>query len=151
MAFGRRKEVINYLITQLSEIDGNTSPFDSSYTFNINLSNKVFRGLKFFDEIDAWPAIYVHGLEELREYHTHELVNAALPMMIVCYEKSGSPQEDLEKLIQDVEHVVNHLPLISPDNGITDILIDEILLDDGLLHPFGMCEIYLTVFYQLEK
>lgn len=151
MAFGRRKEILEYLVTHLKNINGSTSTYDSSYTYNRNLNNDVQRKLKFLDEVHSYPSIYLQGLEEFRDYQTYEFTNAALPIVIRCYEKSGSPREDLENLIQDIEHVLNHLPLISPDNGITDILIDEISTDEGLLAPNGIAEIFLTVFYVLEK
>jgi hypothetical protein len=151
MAYGRRKEILEYIVTKLKTINGSTSPFDSSYTFNKNLNNDVYRQVKFIDEVNSFPAVYLQGLEEIRDYQTYEFTNAALPIIIRCYDKSGSPNEDLEKLIQDIEHVLDHLPTISPDNGITDILIDEITLDEGLINPYGIGEIFMTVFYVLEK
>ena len=47
----RRKEIIEFLVTQVKEIDGAASGFDSSYTYNVNVFNNVFRKLKFLDEM----------------------------------------------------------------------------------------------------
>ena len=41
MATSRRSDIIDTLVTQLKEIDGAESSFDSSYTYNTNLFNNV--------------------------------------------------------------------------------------------------------------
>ena len=50
MATSRRSDIINLLVTELKKIDGGTSDFDSSYTFNTNLSNNVERKIRFLDD-----------------------------------------------------------------------------------------------------
>ena len=47
MAVSRRTEIIDFLVTQFKEIDGAQSGFDSSFTYNTNLFNNVFRKIKF--------------------------------------------------------------------------------------------------------
>ena len=46
MANSRRRNIVNFLVTQLKLIDSDTSTFDSSYTYNFDLSTNVFRKLK---------------------------------------------------------------------------------------------------------
>ena len=47
MATSRRSDIIDVLVTQLKEIDGAESGFDSDYTYNTNLYNNVERQIKF--------------------------------------------------------------------------------------------------------
>ena len=46
MTTNRRSEIVDFLITNLKLIDGGTSTFNSSYTYNLNLFNNAFRGVK---------------------------------------------------------------------------------------------------------
>ena len=50
MATSRRTDIIDLLVSQLKEIDGAESSFDSAYTYNVNLDNNVERKIKFLDD-----------------------------------------------------------------------------------------------------
>lgn len=150
MAFGRRKEILNTLKSELKNIDGDVSPYDSSYTFVSNLYSNIIRGFKFIDEINEFPSVYIHGGEELRIYHSNGLVDAELPVVARCYVKSETPQSDLDKISQDIEHMLENIPN-EETLGIMDISIDVISTDEGLMDPYGIGEIFFNVFYELEK
>ena len=53
----RRKEIVQYIVGQLKNIDGQSSTYDASYTYNNNLFENVFRKLKFLDEVNDFPAV----------------------------------------------------------------------------------------------
>ena len=55
MATSRRTDIIDLLVSQLKEIDGAESSFDSDYTYNVNLYNNVERKIKFLDEVNDFP------------------------------------------------------------------------------------------------
>lgn len=150
MAFGRRKEIANFLVEKFNLINGTFSNFNSNYKYKSNIVNKVFRRIKFIDEINAFPSAYIQISEETRIYNTDEFVEAELPVVIRVYVKSGSPTVDLENIAQDIEHVIYSLPN-ELNIGITDITIDDITNDNGVIAPFGIGEVFLTVFYQLER
>ena len=68
MTTNRRSEIVdNILIPELKKINGDTSTFDSSYTYKTNLFNNVFRGVKFLDEVNDFPAIYLAAGTEIRD------------------------------------------------------------------------------------
>ena len=52
MPTSRRTDIVDFLVTQLKEIDKAQSSFDSSYTYNTNLFTNVFRKIKFIDEVN---------------------------------------------------------------------------------------------------
>ena len=58
-------------------------------------------------------------------------------------------QSKVDDLIQDIEHVLYNLGDNS-DKGIFDIQIDNITADEGLIEPYGLAEIVLTIQYRLE-
>jgi len=149
MANSRRRNIVNFLVTQLKLIDSDTSTFDSSYTYNFDLSTNVFRKLKFIDEVNDFPSIYINAGAEIRNYETHGLTTANLPIIIRCYIKQEEAQDGLEDIIDDIEHVIYGIDN-QADKGILQITILNISTDEGLIEPYGIGEVSLNVEYELE-
>jgi hypothetical protein len=150
MAVSRRTEIIDFLVTQFKEIDGAQSGFDSSFTYNTNLFNNVFRKIKFIDEVNDFPALYLSAGTENRDFNTKSLTVATLDVTIRAYVfGEDDAQTKVDDLIQDVEHVIYNLG-DNADKGIFDIQIDNITADEGLIEPYGLAEIVITIQYRLE-
>jgi len=146
----RRKEIIEFIVTQLKEIDGAVSGFDASYTYNTNVFNNVFRKLKFLDEVNDFPSIYVSAGTENRDFNSQNLTTATLDATIRIYiYGEDDAQSQVDNLLQDVEHVIYSLGDNS-DKGILDITISNISTDEGLVTPYGLGEIELEIFYTLQ-
>ena len=146
----RRKEIVEFLVTQLKEIDGQTSGFSASYTYGNNLFNNVFRKLKFLDEVNDFPAIYISAGTEIRDFNSKNLTLATLDATIRAYVFGEDNSQDLsDSLVQDIEHVIYSLG-DNPDKGILDITIDNISTDEGLATPYGIAEVELTIVYRLD-
>jgi len=144
-----RKEITTRIITELKLINGQVSSFDSSYTYNSNLFGNVDRGFKFFDSINDFPSVYIVAGRETRTYNSQEFTEAGLPITLRIYHKSSDVQNELQNVIDDIEHVIYNLT-DSPILGIEDITIDAISTDEGLLEPYGFGEIILSVQYVLS-
>jgi len=146
----RRKEIIEFITTQLKEIDGQTSGFDASYTYVNNLFNNVYRKLKFLDEVNDFPALYISAGTEIRDFNSKNLTLATLDATIRAYVFGEDNSQDLsDSLVQDIEHVIYSLG-DNPDKGILDITIDNISTDEGLATPYGIAEVELTIVYRLD-
>jgi len=146
----RRKEIIEFIVTQLREIDGAVSGFDASYTYNTNVFNNVFRKLKFLDEVNDFPSIYVSAGTENRDFNSQNLTTATLDATIRIYiYGEDDAQSQVDNLLQDVEHVIYSLGDNS-NRGILDITISNISTDEGLVTPYGLGEIELEIFYTLQ-
>ena len=151
MPTSRRTEIIDFLVTRLKEIDGEASPFDSSYTFNTNLFNNVFRKLKFLDEVNDFPSLYIAAGTEFRDFNSKSLTVATLDVTIRAYVYGEDNSQSLaDDLIQDIEHVIYSLE-DNPDKGVQDIIIDSITVDEGLVEPYGLAEVILQIAYRLEN
>ncbi len=147
----RRKEIIEFLVTQLKEIDGQTSGFDASYTYVNNLFNNVYRGVKFLDEVNDFPAIYLAAGAENREFESLSLTVATLDVTIRAYVYGEDNSQSLaDDLLEDIEHVIYSLE-DSPTKGIQDITIESITVDEGLVEPYGLAEVNLQITYRLEN
>lgn len=149
MATSRRREIANELVIQLKKINGGVSTFNGSYTYNINLNSNVFRRIKFIDEVNDFPSVYLQAAEEIRIYQSHEFVEAELSVVIRSYVNTETAPQDLENLALDIEHILYNLPTTT-SLGILDITIDSISNDEGLMIPWGIGEIFITVQYELN-
>ena len=150
MPTSRRTDIVDFLVAQLKEIDKAQSGFDSSYTYNTNLFTNVFRKIKFIDEVNDFPALYLSAGTENRDFNTKSLTVATLDVTIRAYVfGEDDAQSKVDDLIQDIEHVLYNLGDNS-DKGIFDIQIDNITADEGLIEPYGLAEIVLTIQYRLE-
>ena len=147
----RRKEIVQFIVGQLKNINGQSSTYDASYTYNNNLFENVFRKLKFLDEVNDFPALYVSAGTELRNFNSKDLTVATLDVTLRAYVFGEDNSQSLaDDLVQDIEHVIYSLEDKS-DIGIQDITIDNISTDEGLAHPYGLAEIELTTVYRLNN
>lgn len=145
----RRRTITEYIIEQLKLINGGTSSFDSSYAYLTKLYNNVFRGLRFIDEINDFPSVYIQAGEEERFYQTNEFTLANLRLTLYIYVKAEDSEDKLENLIQDIEHVVYSLAP-NPNLEIADVIIETMSTDEGLMRPFGIGEAIISISYQIE-
>lgn len=143
----RRNSIVKALAEKFKEIDGTNG-------YNINLYGNVYPKLKFWDEVNDFPAVYMVAGGEQREYLPANFTWAYLNISVKAYvRKEDDPQSDLELLLEDLERCVNNNRVLVYDaenNGeTTEILVQSIITDEGLLHPYAVGEINLQVRYAL--
>lgn len=142
----KRTSIVNALVTKLKGING-TAPYSS------NLFNNAYPFLKFWDEIADFPAIYIVPGTETREYHPSSFTWAYLYLSVKVYTHGEEAQSTLETLLEDIEHCVNQNRVLVYDTvnnyETTEILIQSITTDEGLLAPFAVGEINLLVRYAM--
>jgi hypothetical protein len=143
----KRTKIVNALVEKFKEIDG-TGPYTT------NIYNNAYAKLKFWDEIQDFPSIYVTPGSETREYLPGDFTWGFLNIAIKCYVRSeDTAQEELEQLIEDIERCVDLNRVLQydtePGHETTEILVVSITTDEGLLVPYGVGEINLQVRYAL--
>jgi len=143
----RRTSIVKALAEKLKVIDGTGS-------YKSNLFNNSYPKLKFWDEVQDFPAIYLVAGSESRQYHPSDFTWAFMNISIKVYVKDESyPQEELEDLLNDIETVINDNRVLVYDTtnnlSTTEILIQSITTDEGLLAPYGVGEINVQVRYAL--
>ena len=147
----RRGNIVDFLVTSLKNINGSASTYNNAYTYNNNLFDNVYRKLKFLDEVNDFPALYLSAGTENRNFNSLSLTVATLDVTIRAYVYGEDNSQSLaDDLVQDIEHVIYSLG-DNPDKGILDITIDSISIDEGLAAPYGLAEVELTVVYRLEN
>lgn len=143
----KRTSIVKALAEKFKVIDG-TSPYIT------NLQNLSFSKLKFWDEVNDFPSVYLTPGTERREYHLADFAWGYLHVCVKVYCKSeDSAQEELEQLLQDLETCIDLNRQLVYDavagHETTEILIDSITTDEGLLAPYAVGEINLQVRYQI--
>jgi len=144
----RRRNIINTIVNKLREIDGGVSPFDASYTFANDIAGNAYRYLKFIDEVNDFPSLYLEVLPENRIYQTKGATESSLPFIIRIYVNQENSSAALESVMQDVEHIIYNLESQLSD-GVRDVTISSTSTDEGIFDPLGIGEIELLVNYEL--
>ena len=142
----RRQSIVNALVTQLKTINGTGA-------FLTNVNNNVSPRLKFWDEVDDFPALHINAGQETREYQGGGYKDRFLSMTIRCYVNSDNSVDELDKLLEDVETVIEDNSRLSYTDrqGATQstqqITIISITTDEGVLDPLGVGEMLIEVRY----
>lgn len=142
----RRTSIVKALATKLQEING-------EQPYNSNIYNNAFSYLKFWDEVQDFPSIYLTPGTEMRDYLPSDFTWGFLGVCVKLYCKGENATQDLENLLEDVERVIdnNRVLVYDQESGYetTEILITSITTDEGLLAPYAVGEINLQVRYQV--
>lgn len=140
-----RTSIAKALAGKLKEIDGTGS-------YKTNIFNNAYPKLKFWDEVSDFPSIYMSTGTETREYLPGNFKWAFLIISLKLYVKGEEPSIALENLLEDVEKVIDKNRTLVYDSTLpggetTEILINSIVTDEGLLEPYGVGEVNITVQY----
>lgn len=142
----RRSSIVDALVRELKKIDG-------SGNFLTDVFNNVHPRLKFWDEIEEFPAIHINAGSETREYQGAGYRDRYLSITIRCYVQEEDAVIALDKLLEDVETVLEDEASLSytDKQGLPqkthDIKIVSIETDEGVLEPYGVGEILVQVHY----
>ena len=142
----RRKRIVDALVDKLKTIDGQGA-------FLTDVGGNVHPRMKFWDEIDEFPALHLNAGSETREYQTAGIRDRFLSVTVRCYVQDEDAQEVLNELLEDVETVLednSRLKYIDKMNNVyytQQITIISIDTDEGVLEPLGVGEILLEVRY----
>lgn len=140
----KRTSIIGALAEKFKEING-VSPYTT------NLYNNSYAKLKFWDEVQDFPCVYITPGTETREYLPADFVWGFLGVTVKAYCKGENSQAQLEELLHDLETCIDNNRVLQYDgsNETTEILITSITTDEGLLDPYAVGEINLQVRYQV--
>lgn len=142
----RRQSIVNALVTKFKTIDG-------TGTFLSNVYGNVSPRLKFWDEVEDFPAIHLNAGSETRDYQAGGYKDRFLTVTVRAYVKEEDAVDALDKLLEDIETVVeqnSRLAYTDRQNNsqftqqITVVSIDT---DEGVLEPYGVGEVLLSVRY----
>jgi len=142
----KRQSIVNGLAEKLKTID-RTGKFLS------NLNNNVSPRLKFWDEVEDFPAVHINAGSETREYQTGGVKDRFLSITLRCYVNEEDAVDALAALLEDVEVVIeaNSRLAYTDRTGTARTTLQSTIVsidtDEGVLDPLGVGEILLEVRY----
>jgi hypothetical protein len=142
----RRLAIVDAIVSKLKDIDGTNQ-------YRTNLFQNVSPRLKFWDEVEEFPAVHLNAGSETREYQAGGYKDRFLSVTVRCYVNEEDAVEALEGLLEDVETVLeeNSRLAYTDTKGAAQytqqITIVSIDTDEGVLEPYGVAEMQLEVRY----
>jgi hypothetical protein len=142
----RRLGIVSAIVEKLKDING-------AGTFLSDLNENVSPRLKFWDEVEEFPAIHLNAGSETREYQAGGYKDRFLSVTVRCYVQAEDAVEALDELMEDVETVLEENSRLKyKDRTNTDQYTQQITIvsldtDEGVLEPMGVGEMLLEVRY----
>jgi len=142
----RRSNIVKALVSKLKTINGQGA-------FLTDVGEQVFPRLLFWDEVSEFPAIHINAGSETREYLTGGQKNRFLNVTIRCYVRDDDAQDMLNKLMEDVETVLEqnsdmtYKDQMNVEHSTQQLTIVSIDTDEGVLEPLGVGEILAEIRY----
>lgn len=143
----KRTSIIKALSQKIADTLTGTSEYPT------NLYGNCYAKLKFWDEVQDFPSVYMTPGMELREYLPGDFTWGMLSASIKLYCRGEDSQAELEQLLSDVEKCIDSNRQLVYDTELqlftTEILITSITTDEGLLTPYAIGEINIQIRYEL--
>lgn len=142
----RRLAIVEALSDKLKAINGTGQ-------YRTELNDNVFPRLKFWDEVEEFPAVHLNAGSERRDYQGGGFKDRYLTVTIRCYVNEEDAVEALEGLLEDVETVLEDNSRLSYRDRLgaaqhtQQITILSVDTDEGVLEPLGVGEIICEVRY----
>ena len=142
----RRKRIVDALVAKLKTINGQGA-------FLTDVGGNVHPRMKFWDEVEEFPALHLNAGSETREYQSAGVRDRFLSVTVRCYVQDEEAQEVLNELMEDVETVIednSRLEYTDKMNNVyytQQITVISIDTDEGVLEPLGVGELLLEVRY----
>jgi hypothetical protein len=142
----RRLGILTAIVEKLKDING-----EGEYLTNLN--QNVSPRLKFWDEVEEFPAVHLNAGSETREYQGGGYKDRFLSITIRCYVEDDDAVKALDELMEDVETLLeenSNLTYIDRKNVVQStqqITIVSIDTDEGVLEPLGVGEMLIEVRY----
>ena len=142
----RRMAIVKALANTLRKIDG-------SGEFQTDLGGNVHPNLKFWDELNEFPAIHITAGAEHRVYQGGGYKDRFLTATVRIYVKQEEAINALEAIMEDVETVIEDNSKLQYKDRLGkaqfthQITILSLITDEGVLEPYGVGEMALEVRY----
>ncbi len=152
-----RSDIFDACITALQNINGSTSSYDSTYTYQTSLA-QVSRGAKFFGEINDFPFACL-CVDSESSFHIG--ADERYPIMYFTVRalfdgdpsNAGIPAVDIaENFLEDLDHVLKNyrkwaLSSNGVDTGVIEVRALNLATDSGMLEPRSVAECVFEVVY----
>lgn len=134
----RRTEILDYLATQLRLIEGVA---------------KVHRSYKYLNDINDFPTITL-GATPREDYDIEgngQLLKSVRQSIRAYVMSDDDSLFDTENLANDIETVVSSYAANAANLGVHRSQVIALQTDEGLLSPYGLCELEVEIYYDGDE
>lgn len=148
-----KREMLEALVRELRLIDGGTSVLDSHYTFELDCHENVYPQYRFLEEINDFPTVCFYVVEETVTHIGGDVryKTALINLRGYVHENLGEWEDSnwwAEALLDDIEHVLRHIR--ERNRCFIDVRILELSTDEGIMVPYGVADMILSITYEAE-
>ena len=141
----RRSAILEAFAEEFEKIDGGDG-------YKSDLSGAISTRMKFWDEVESFPALHMSAGSETREYWGAGQKWRYLTVTFRIYVNSEEPIQELEELLEDVETVIDDAGQFNYSHtegtkNVSQVSIVSISTDEGVLQPLGVGEMIAEVRY----
>jgi hypothetical protein len=143
-----RREAQLKIIDSLKRIDGRTSPWNPSYTFNCDLHDNVLDHEEYVDNINSFPCVMIIVMDtQIRHIGGGErYVVSSFRIRGITWDEQVEDAGEL--LADDLEHALAYVRQDNPE--FDEIRLDSLQTDEGLNAPLGAVIVQGTMVYRHE-
>ena len=141
----RRSAILDALADSFEKIDGGDG-------YKSDLTGAISTRMKFWDEVESFPALHMSAGTETREYYGGGQKWRFLTVTIRIYVNSEEPVQELEELLEDVETVIDDAGQFNyahteGTQNVAKVSRVSSSTDEGVLQPLGVGELIAEVRY----
>ena len=140
-----RHDAQTKIINELKRIDGRTSPWDASYTFNVDVHENVLPHDEYVDNINSFPCVMILFKETQIRHIGNDERYAVTSFRIRGLTFDEDVEYAGELLADDIEHVLENVRRDYPE--FDEVRLDTVATDEGLNAPLGAVVVEGTLVY----
>ena len=134
----RRTDIIDAFVTHLQQI-------------NSVESRNVYKQYRWIDELNDYPAITFVPRREARVHRGDGRKLAAIIIELRGYVYNGDAAvTEAETLAANVETQVDTFAETYRQHQVESAVVVSLRTDEGLMHPYGVCDLTINITYDVE-
>lgn len=117
------------------------------------LPANVSRRFKYLDDVNDFPYITFVPRQESRDHYgsARKLAMIAIDLRIYVYDgDTDDIASECERLADQVEAAVDTFAATYPQYEIEEARVATLRTDDGLMTPYGIADLQLSILYEVE-
>jgi hypothetical protein len=116
-------------------------------------ANNVHRTYKYMHDLNDFPAITFIPNREDRDHFGDGQVHGILAVQLRCYVYDGDTADiadECERLADQIEAAVDTFSATNRALEVEEARVVSLRTDDGLMTPYGVADLQISILYRLE-
>lgn len=117
-------------------------------------ANNVYRTYKYMHDLNDFPAITFIPNREDRDHFGAGQVHGILAIQLRCYVYDGDTADiadECERLADQIEDAIDTFALTNRALEVEEARVVSLRTDDGLMTPYGVADLQISILYRLEN